>query len=201
MRASLARCAAQALERTPVPSRSAVLICGYCSGLQSTFAAGLLLTTAYGCPDDWYNPCIISDPSEPLGPVHAHGCAFSGDGYLGTAHGNSKELGKYVNTGGRHIPGFDWGPYRGNANYLNLPSYNAGGYGSRSSSYMSSHAHLYAETTGTGYGDLYTTNTYLQECSNICVNHPECTTFGSRTAAASTWTTTLAVTVAAVLPL
>jgi hypothetical protein len=142
------------------------------------------LAGVWACPDDWTNPCIISSTSttEPLRPRENAGCYRNGADYLGTAR--QPENAKYVNTGGRYIPGFSWSGIYGSANYLNLPSYNANDYGTRDAagSHGSDSEYYGLKYMGGSGGDadwgqLYTSETYLQECSNICTNHPECTSF------------------------
>jgi len=121
------------------------------------------LALASACPDDWVNPCIIADRGNDMGPKNERWCGTSGPGYIGQVSGNSAGNQNYLNSFGQAMGLYDTS--------LNIGSYN--GQGARH--YSSSHW----EYNGNKWRTLYSgsSHIYLQECSNICVNHPECTSF------------------------
>eukprot|EP00937_MAST-01D_sp_MAST-1D-sp2_P005379 g5379.t1 len=125
--------------------------------------AAALVAAALACPDDWINPCIIADKSTALGPQNERWCGTSGDGYIGQVGGNGQGNHNYVNDFGKALGLFDTS--------LNIQSYNGAAASNGGQSAWN--------YNGNKYNTLYSsaTHVYLQECSNICVNHPECTSF------------------------
>ena len=127
-----------------------------------TFALSALLVAAQACPDEWVNPCIIADRGLEMGPKNERWCGEnpSDPGFIGRVNGNHGN--NWVNSFGKAL-GL-------NDRSLNIQSYNGAAASGSGSSW---------NYNGNKYRTLYSgaSTIYLQECSNICVNHPTCTSF------------------------